>query len=300
MFEGFLEKFLLKYFGEYLKGVDKSNLSVAVWKGEILVKTVDINPDILKKFNLPLKMVFGKIESLLLKVPWNNLSSKPVELFIDSINVVLALENISEWYSEKNYLDFCQVLLDSVKDEMTRKLEEEFEKQEKKSSFFEQIFDNLIINVKNIHVRLENTKGNLFCFGWILEDFAIRSVDSEGKPIFVKRQTSLDRVTKLIAFKNMQLYHENKILSDKDVNILVYYFKSTKAHDAFKILNLSLDLLFTLSPYPKDTKDFNIVPAVYQLTTEVNNVELSFKTVTIRDMADLMEYFGNYSQSKFE
>lgn len=70
MFEGFLEKFLLKYFGEYLKGIDKTNLSVAVWKGEISVKTVDINPEILKKFHIPLRMVFGKIESLLLRVAW--------------------------------------------------------------------------------------------------------------------------------------------------------------------------------------------------------------------------------------
>ena len=107
MFEGFLEKFLLKYFGEYLKGIDKTNLSVSVWKGEISVRTVDLNPDVLRKAGIPLKMIFGKVESLLLRVPWNNLSSKPVELFIDSICVVLSLEDIGSWYNHMQYVEMC-------------------------------------------------------------------------------------------------------------------------------------------------------------------------------------------------
>lgn len=297
MFEGFLEKFLLKYFGEYLKGIDKQNLSVAVWKGEISVKTVDINPDILRKMGIPLKMVFGKIESLLLKVPWNNLSGKPVEVEIDSICVVLLMEDIAVWYSKQNYLEFCMSLIDGVKDEMSKKLEEEFEKQDKKSSFFEQIFDNLIVSVKNIHIRIENNIGHPYCFGGVLEDFGMRSVDSYGQPIFVKRSSTLDKVTKMISFKNLNLYHDPKTIAAKDVNIIDYFFKSTKPA-VHKIINITLDIIFTLSPYDKEGR-YRQNP-IYQLSTDISNIKLSFETAMIRDMTNLLDYFATYKDNTFE
>jgi vacuolar protein sorting-associated protein 13A/C len=68
MFEGLMHKLVERLLGDFTCKIEKENLSVAVWKGEVSVKTVDINPEILKKFHIPLRMVFGKIESLLLRV----------------------------------------------------------------------------------------------------------------------------------------------------------------------------------------------------------------------------------------
>lgn len=297
MFEGFLEKFLLKYFGEYLKGIDKTNLSVAVWRGEISVRTVDINPDILKKLGVPLRMVFGKVESLLLKVPWNNLSGKPVEIEIDSISVVLALEDIESWYGGQQYLDFCLALIEGVKDEMYKKLEEEFEKQDKKSTFFEQIFDNLKVSVKNIHIRIENSRGKQYCFGGILEDFNMKSVDQDGKSVFVKRQNQLDTVIKMISFKNLILYHDQKLIMDKDPNIIDYFFKN-KGYSVHKIINLTLDIIFTVAPYNKDDPDRR--KPIYQLSTDISNIRLSFETEMILDMTNLMDYFAQFKNYQFE
>lgn len=288
---------MLKYFGEYLKGIDKTNLSVAVWRGEISVRTVDINPDILRKFGVPLRMVFGKVESLLLKVPWNNLSGKPVEIEIDCISVVLALEDIEKWYSSQQYVDFCLALIEGVKDEMAKKLEEEFEKQDKKSTFFEQIFDNLIVSVKNIHIRIENPKGKQYCFGGILEDFNMKSVDQEGKSIFVKRQSQLDKVIKMISFKNLILYHDHKLIHEKDPNIIDYFFKG-KDFAVHKIINLNLDIIFTLSPYNKDDPDRRT--PIYLLSTDISNIRLCFETEMILDMTNMLDYFALFKNSKFE
>lgn len=300
MFEGFLEKFLLKYFGEYLKGIDKSNLSVAVWKGEITVKTVDINPDIMKKFNLPLKIIFGKIDSLLLRVPWNNLSSKPVELNIENISLVVSVQDNSSWYAEKQYIEFCQALVGDIKDEMAKKLEEEFEKQEKKSSFFEQIFDNLVINVKNINLRIESNLGQKYCFGLVLEDFNIRSVDKAGRPVFIKRVSGLDAVTKMISFKNLVLYHEKEIISHLKYNEIDTYFKNCRIDNFHKIINLNLDLLFTLAPFDRTTSLPKSQKPIYLLETEINSVEVVFSTDTIRDMVDLLEYCDLHIKSQLE
>lgn len=300
MFEGFLEKFLLKYFGEYLKGIDKSNLSVAVWKGEISVKTVDINPEILKKLNFPFRMALGKIDSLLLKVPWNNLSGKPVELTIENISIVLAVEDVATWYAEKEYLDFCEALVGDIKNQVTKKLDEELEKQEKKSSFFEQIFDNLIINVKNINIRVEFAVGHKFCFGGILEDFNIRSVDKSGNPVFIKRVHMSDPVTKKISFKNLVLYHDKNTVSEIEAKAIDEFIKKSSLDDFHKIFNLNLDLMFTLAPYDKKNPESAKSQPIYLLETEVNCVELVFETSMIRDMTSLIDYFDHHKNTQLE
>jgi hypothetical protein len=309
MFEGILEKFLLKYFGEYLKGIDKANLSVAVWKGEILVKTVDLNPEVLKKLGLPLALAYGRVDSMMMRIPWKDLSSKPVEVIIDSICVVATLEDISLWYSQKSYVEFCNALVLGVKSDMMKKLEEELEKQEKKSSFAGQIFDNLLVSVKNIQLRIEShLPGQKYTFGAVLADFSLNSVDSQGNPIFVKRTSPEDKVTKLISFRHLILYHDTRLLADKDQNVISFWFEQ-KTQNYHKILELNLDILFTLSPFPRslmpkgqpvDPKALSSVSPVYDLRTEIGSVDVFFETITIRDMTKFLDYFTLYKQSKFE
>lgn len=234
-------------------------------------------------------------------MPWNNLSSKPVELFIDTICLVLSLEEIHQWYSQKSYIEFCTAIIEGIKSEMSKKLEEEFEKQDKKATFFEQIFDNLVISVKNIHVRVESPFGQetglAYSLGGILEDFMIRSVDEAGSPIFVKRVTSFDRVTKTISFKNLSLYHDSKTIQQKDVSIIDYWFKSKNA-EFQKIVTLNLDIMFTLNPFNQATKE--VTTPIYQLRTDINQIEITFDTVMIRDISGLLDYFNQYKQSELE
>lgn len=295
MFEGFLEKFLLKYFGEYLCGIDKTNLSIAVWKGEINVRTVDINPEILKKLSLPLRLVFGRVDSLVLRVPWKNLSSSPVEVSIESISLVLALEDLATWFHKRNYLELCNALLDAIQDEMTRKIEEESDKKDDKATFFESIFDNLVVSVRNIHIRVECPfNPHNYVFGAVLEDFSLRSVDSEGKPIFVKRASKTEKVTKLVRFNNLQLYHDSKIQTGRNINLIEYFFKSTKA-DGHQIMQLDLDVIFSVEPYsPGATKP------VYQVATDIASISTTFEPGTIRDFAHFVEYLGAFKQCKLE
>src|SRR3990167_2118353 len=312
MFEGILEKFLLKYFGEYLKGIDKSNLSVAVWKGEILVKTVELNPAFIEKFGLPIKLMYGKIDRLMMRVPWNNLSSKPVEIEIDSISVILSFEDLTEWFSDKAYIDFCNALLYQTKDEIQKKLEEEFENQEKKGSFAGKIFDNLIVKIKNIHLRIENSLSatNKFSFGAVLEDFNLQSVDENGQSLFVKRQTMLDKVTKLVRFKNLVLYyHPNTTFSQLALLQMEYLFTSYSSDWSAKvhrILSLVLDFLFTLSPVDKKalllsaSTGVKRIDPMFKLTSEMADLSCSVTTEILRDLVCLGEYFSEFSRQKMQ
>lgn len=69
MFEKFLESFLNKYFGKYFVNLDKKAMSLSVWKGEIRINRVELNPVILNDIKLPLGLRLGVIESLVIKIP---------------------------------------------------------------------------------------------------------------------------------------------------------------------------------------------------------------------------------------
>ena len=69
MFEGILEKILLAKLGKYIVGLDKDNLKVGVWGGDITLENVYLKPNALLLLQLPLIISYGKIVKLIIKVP---------------------------------------------------------------------------------------------------------------------------------------------------------------------------------------------------------------------------------------
>lgn len=47
MFEKILEKILIQYFGKFIIGLDKNNLKLGVWSGNVVIENVNINPEII-------------------------------------------------------------------------------------------------------------------------------------------------------------------------------------------------------------------------------------------------------------
>jgi len=78
MFEALLEKILLNYFGKFITGLDKNNLHLGVWRGDVLIENVNLKNDFLEILGLPMKILFSNVGKLHMIVPWNKLSSSPV------------------------------------------------------------------------------------------------------------------------------------------------------------------------------------------------------------------------------
>lgn len=89
--------------------------------------------DICEKFDLPIKLVLGRMKKLYMKIHWNALSSKPVVLEIDGLELVVSPLDQEFWEQlvagqnefevlERYVLDhalniFRQKALDSIKDD---------------------------------------------------------------------------------------------------------------------------------------------------------------------------------------
>ena len=68
MLEGQLAFYLNKYLGQYVSGLDPESLRVSVWKGDIELRNLQLRPEALDAFNLPITVKAGILGTLRLKV----------------------------------------------------------------------------------------------------------------------------------------------------------------------------------------------------------------------------------------
>lgn len=80
MFEKLLQPILNKIAGEYIEGFDAKNLNLGIWSGNIVIEKVQLKKNLLNMLDIPLKMLFSYVGKLVIKLPWKNLSSSPIEV----------------------------------------------------------------------------------------------------------------------------------------------------------------------------------------------------------------------------
>lgn len=68
MLEGQLAFILNKYLGQYVSGLDSESLRISVWKGDIVLKNLQLRPEALDAFKLPITVKAGILGTLRLKV----------------------------------------------------------------------------------------------------------------------------------------------------------------------------------------------------------------------------------------
>jgi len=73
-----------------------------VWSGNIVIENVSLKPEILKMLELPFELFYSFIGKLSISVPWASLSSKPIEVILDRVYLILKPVNKEKW----DFFDF--------------------------------------------------------------------------------------------------------------------------------------------------------------------------------------------------
>lgn len=98
MLEKVLQSILRRYFGEFITGLEKVEL--AFWTGKINIQNASFRHEkineLLKLHNIPLSVKFSYLGGLELDVPWNKLSSAPVEIKLNNLYIVFSLEKLTD------------------------------------------------------------------------------------------------------------------------------------------------------------------------------------------------------------
>ena len=87
-----------------------------VWSGKVELEDLNIKRSLIDKFKLPANLLMGKIGRLKIYVPWNSLSSKPVEVVIESVNVVATPKGKDEWKEIEKTINTCFQLKEALID----------------------------------------------------------------------------------------------------------------------------------------------------------------------------------------
>jgi vacuolar protein sorting-associated protein 13A/C len=120
VFESIIADLLNQVIGDYVENLDAKQLSVGIWAGEFItikfrcfvlgnleLTDLVIKETALDSLDFPLKLKFGCLDKLVLKIPWTNLYEAPVIAEVEGLYMII-VPNRGVPYNEENAkkLDF--------------------------------------------------------------------------------------------------------------------------------------------------------------------------------------------------
>eukprot|EP01133_Synstelium_polycarpum_P005870 gene5870-6788_t len=215
VFEGVVAEVIDRFLGSFLQEVTKKQLKIGLFNGNVLLKNVEIKPEALRAFDLPVAVNRGVVGRLVIKVPWTSLKTDPVIIQLQDIYVLASsIDNIppSDDDEDESQGDKFRRFLKLDKD---KKKKTNNKGKEKKSSFKEKlvtkIINNLQIVVEKLHIRYEGVDN--VALGVCLDRLFVQSTDSDWLPSFI--DAGGDALHKLADVGNVAIYldHDTPSLS---------------------------------------------------------------------------------------
>lgn len=222
MAKSLLLRVLRDTFGHLVEGLESDNLQVAVWSGEIHLENLSLKKDALDAFqDLPLEIKVGRIKSLRISIPWTRLGSEPVKISIDGVYALVVLKthasdstaaagdkpnsgSTSDFLKRRSHREKLRMLRwASLTEDQAQPApqkaggEEEREFTEEDAGFWSKLFskvvDNLVVEVHNIHLRVEDHSQfthRSFCAGVSIASFTAMTCDGNRRSTFVDHRAS--------------------------------------------------------------------------------------------------------------
>jgi hypothetical protein len=199
-----------KYLSKFLE-INKDELKVSLWNGELEMSNVKIKPEIFTTMNLPyFELVNGYIGKIKLNVSLPRFYLYPIKMVVEKV-FFHAKQKKLETINKKVEIDN----MEKYKNEQLLSMEElsnEVKNLQKEggSGYLDKIINNLEIEIKDICIRFDDDLSyNLipFTFGLLLKNLKIKTVDEnfaeaeEGKTIPIG-----DITRKILKMENFSLY----------------------------------------------------------------------------------------------
>ncbi|KAJ3439892.1 vacuolar protein sorting-associated protein 13c [Anaeramoeba flamelloides] len=209
---------LNKYLGDYVKKLDKKQLKIGLWGGDVELHDLELKTDSLNDLKLPIQVKSGFLGSLILKIPWKSLGKNPVKIELEEIFMVtepLAEEEYDP-LKEKERLEKKKQsrLAKREEEKLLQKALNDPNKNEQSegmlslgsdSKLLNKIINNIQVSIKSIHIRHEDSINNKpFAFGITLDSLEIASTDQNWKKIFIEGIQK--NIFKLLSLSDFSIY----------------------------------------------------------------------------------------------
>ncbi|XP_017018537.1 intermembrane lipid transfer protein Vps13 [Drosophila kikkawai] len=223
VFEAVVTDVLNKVLGDYIENLDRKQLKIGIWGGDVVLQNLKIRENALDELDLPVQLIYGYLGKLVLKIPWKHLYTQPVIVNIEDLYALVTPNNNVQYNAEKEAkyeMDIKKAAMAAL--EAARKKELEKDLPAPNAGFTEkltaQIVNNLQVQITNVHLRYEDTTttGSPFSFGISLHELELYTTDCNWEKCYMAQQAAqvfkIANLSCLSAYMNCggKLYGEDK------------------------------------------------------------------------------------------
>ncbi|XP_067012189.2 intermembrane lipid transfer protein Vps13 [Anabrus simplex] len=306
VFESIVADLLNRFLGDYVENLDRSQLKIGIWGGDVVLQNLILKQSALDELDLPVKTVYGHLGKLVLKIPWKNLYSAPVEASIERL-FLLAVPNQDVKYDsekeEKYALESKLAELQRVED--AKKREKEKDQPKAADTFVEklatQIIKNVQIKIQDIHIRYEDRISipyHPFAVGLTMHNLSVHTTDENWKECIV--QDECPQIHKVLNLEGLAVYWNPRGRSfpvDKPTVLLDEFSKTISTKDRrpegflYMLGPINSFVRLRLNPKPElDRTNFKI-PKVW-LHLELDRLAIGISKEQYANLIGLIESFG--------
>jgi vacuolar protein sorting-associated protein 13A/C len=220
MFKAQLAKVLEQSVGQYVAGINSEALNLSIWSGKIELKNLSLKPEALDELHLPVVVERGTVGRIFVSVPWKSLSSEPVVIEIEDIELVSKKRDAWDWTryaeeAEKSAADAKKAALELL--ELGRVQAAQFQEAHDDSGggmaerMTTMILENLVIRISNIHIRFVEDK--VMIAGMRLGSVNLETTNDSWKAGYFKKKAG-GIAFKAIDLNGLSIYCDNPLLDD--------------------------------------------------------------------------------------
>uniref|UniRef100_UPI0037E99E70 intermembrane lipid transfer protein VPS13C n=1 Tax=Semicossyphus pulcher TaxID=241346 RepID=UPI0037E99E70 len=228
VFESLVSDLLNRFIGDYVENLDKSQLKIGIWGGNVVLENLKVKENALSEFDVPFKVKAGQIGKLTLKIPWKNLYNDAVVATLEGLYLLVvpgatgskleACPYIAIKYDpakeERYQLEAKQRELQRIEEALQMATRREKAQDDKKDSFFEklaaQVIKNLQVKISSIHLRYEDDLSDPqhpLSMGVTLSELSLQTTDENWKACILNEAAKiiykLGRLESLCAYWNV-------------------------------------------------------------------------------------------------
>ncbi|CAI4228502.1 unnamed protein product [Auanema sp. JU1783] len=303
VFESLVADLLNRFLGDFVDNLDGKQLNIGIWGGDVKLENLEIKESALDDFDLPIKLKFGYLQSLVLKIPWKNLYTEPVIATVDGLDII-AVPNKGVVYNEEK----IKKNLADIKQKTLARLEEARKNRRKPTdpqadTFAEkmvtQIIKNLQISVSNIHIRYEDKYTNRhrpFSVGITLESLNFKTTDENWVSTIHKEAVKV--IHKLVSLQNLSVYlnSDDVMFSDKTDKHAIRHLLHSSIHrgekkpDGFKYIlePITIEAKLKLNQKP-ETDGTNWSTPKIDISVDMQKLALAIGKLQYQDILLFLE-----------
>nr|KAF6394258.1 vacuolar protein sorting 13-like protein C [Pipistrellus kuhlii] len=127
--ESVVADLLNRFLGDYVENLDKSQLKLGIWGGNVALDNLKIKENALSEFDVPFKVRAGQIDKLTLKIPWKNLYGEAVVATLEGLYLLVVPGASIKYDAEKE-----EKSLQDIKQKELSRIEEALQKAAEKGA----------------------------------------------------------------------------------------------------------------------------------------------------------------------